>query len=485
MQNVRFVGIDIGTTSVKAAVIDEAGQVVSRFSQTYPTQRNAGGMVEQNPLDWLRLVNQALSEMELDGVVAAGLTSQVSTHVFVGADGAALLPAIVWQDGRAQAAAKKLDAQVTTEDKLKWWGAPMPIDASHACSRMAWVAENEPNIWDQTRLVMLPKDYVAFHLTGVPVTDAVSSIGLVDQALAYVPEVLDLVAGARDRVAPLSGVMEPVGLIKYGPLRGVPLICGTMDAWAGLVGAGGAQDSTSIYLSGTSEILGISSQTIVPTPGAIVFPDYDGIRLHAAPTQSGGDAKMWFAETQAMTLDEMAALVVATPVSTATPMFLPQLQGERAPLWDADLRASFLGVSRATGQGDFARAVYEGVALAARMALETLQVSADVKSDVILCGGGGFKSEPWTQIRADILGAELRVLASGEPGVLGAAMMAGVGAGHFAHITDALGALAIYDRTYTPDPTQRARSDDLYALYAEAIMQTGDLGKRLTQLNAQ
>jgi xylulokinase len=79
----------------------------------------------------------------------------------------------------------------------------------------------------------------------------------------------------------------------------------------------------------------------------------------------------------------------------------------------------------------------------------------------------------------------LRVLASGEPGVLGAAMMAGVGAGHFAHITDALGALAIYDRTYTPDPTQRARSDDLYALYAEAIMQTGDLGKRLTQLNAQ
>lgn len=483
MKKMRFVGIDVGTTSVKSAVIDEAGQVVSRFSQNYPTHRRPGGIVEQDPLDWLRLVNQALAEMDLDGVVAAGLTSQVNTHVFVGADGTALMPAIVWQDGRAQSIASELDASVSIEDKLKWWGAPMPIDASHACSRMAWVAMNEPEIWERTRWVMLPKDFIAFHLTGVPVTDGVSSIGLVDQNLNYVPEVLELVTGAHNRVAPLHGVMQPVGQIKEGPLKDLPLICGTMDAWAGLVGTGGAQDGTSMYLSGTSEIMGIASQTVVPTPGAIVFPDYDGIRLHAAPTQSGGDAKMWFAGSHGLSLDEMTSLVAKTPPSTATPMFLPQLQGERAPLWDADLRAAFLGVGRATGQGDFARAVYEGVALAARMGLKTLQASADVKSDVILCGGGGFLSAPWNQIRSDILVAELRVLASGEPGVLGAAMMAGVGVGHFAHITEAFGALATYDRTYTPDSSQRARSEDLYALYRDAITQSGDLGKRLTRIN--
>jgi xylulokinase len=344
---------------------------------------------------------------------------------------------------------------------------------------------NEPDIWERTRWVMLPKDYVTFHLTGLPVTDAVSSIGLVDQNLNYVPEVLELVAGARDRVAPLNGIMQPVGQIKEGLLKGTPLICGTMDAWAGLVGAGGAQDGTSMYLSGTSEIMGISSQTVVPTSGAIVFPDYDGIRLHAAPTQSGGDAKIWFAECHGLTLDGMTALVARTPASTATPMFLPQLQGERAPLWDADLRAAFLGVSRSTGQGDFARAVYEGVAMAARMGLETLQASAGVKSDVILCGGGGFQSAPWNQTRADILGVELRVLASAEPGVLGAAMMAGVGAGHFAHINEAVGALARYDRAYSPAPNHRARSEDLYALYRDAITQSGALGKRLNQVNAR
>jgi len=485
MQNARFVGIDIGTTSVKAAVVDETGQVVSRFSQSYVTQRRTGGIVEQDPLDWLRLVHQSLAEMDLEGVVAVGLTSQVNTHVFVAEDGEALLPAIVWQDGRAQSIATELNTHVSTEDKLEWWGAPMPIDASHACSRMAWAAMNEPDIWERTRWVMLPKDYVTFHLTGLPVTDAVSSIGLVDQNLNYVPEVLELVAGARDRVAPLNGIMQPVGQIKEGLLKGTPLICGTMDAWAGLVGAGGAQDGTSMYLSGTSEIMGISSQTVVPTSGAIVFPDYDGIRLHAAPTQSGGDAKIWFAECHGLTLDGMTALVARTPASTATPMFLPQLQGERAPLWDADLRAAFLGVSRSTGQGDFARAVYEGVAMAARMGLETLQASAGVKSDVILCGGGGFQSAPWNQTRADILGVELRVLASAEPGVLGAAMMAGVGAGHFAHINEAVGALARYDRAYSPAPNHRARSEDLYALYRDAITQSGALGKRLNQVNAR
>ncbi len=485
MQKARFVGIDVGTTSVKAAVIDETGQVVSRFSQSYGTQRRPGGIVEQEPTDWLRLVSQALNTMDVQGVVAAGLTSQVNTHVFVDTDGRALVPAIVWQDGRAQSVAADLDAQVTEAQKLHWWSAPMPIDASHACSRMAWVAQHAPDVWEQTRWVLLPKDYLALHLTGRPVTDALSSIGLVDTGLAYVPDVLDLVPGARHRVAPLHGVMQSVGPISDGPLAGRPLICGTMDAWAGLVGTGGAQEGTSIYLSGTSEIMGISSQTVVPTPGAIVFPDYDGIRLHAAPTQSGGDAKMWFAHSQGLTLDQMTRLVADTPQSGSTPLFLPQLQGERAPLWDADLRAAFLGVSRATQQGDFARAVYEGVAMAARMGLETLQTSANVSSDVILCGGGGFRSAPWNQIRADILGAELRVLASGEPGVLGAAMMAAVGAGHFPRIADALGALAVYDRTYAPDPGQAARSKDLYAIYREAIAQTGDLGKRLTEANAR
>jgi len=475
-----ILGIDVGTTSIKAGVIDEAGQIVAQFAKGYRTVRQGTSIVEQNPDDWVGLITEAMSAFAAYEVAAIGLTSQVNTHVFVGHDDEALMPAIVWQDGRAAKEAAALDARMSVAQKLAWWGAPMPIDASHACARMSWVATHRPEIWDKTRYVMLPKDYCLFKLTGEATTDPISNIGLVDNALNYIPQVLNLVEGAAERAVPLAPICQIIGHIQLGPFAGTPVVSGTMDAWAGLVGTGGARDRSTVYLSGTSEIMGISSHEVIPTPGAIVFPGAEDIRLHAAPTQSGGDAKVWFAQTQGVSLDEMTALVAVSDRSAATPLFLPQLQGERAPLWDADLRAAFLGISRQTGRADFARAVYEGVAMAARMALETLQASANVMSDSIACGGGGFQSDPWNQIRADILGVELRVLAAKEPGILGAATMAAIGTGQFAGFEDAYAALAVFDRTYTPDSTRSIQYNDLFGLYQEAISLNADLGKRLS-----
>ena len=475
-------GIDVGTTSIKAAVITADGHVVARFAERYGTQRPGPNMVEQDPNDWTLLVTAALDAFADFDIATIGLTSQVNTHVFVDVDGAALMPAILWQDGRASAEAAVLDARVSPDQKQDWWGAPMPIDASNVLSRMAWVAQHRPKVWEATRHVMLPKDYCLFALTGEIATDPLSNIGLVGPDLSYVPGALDLVPGASDRILPLCAPCAVMGTVRHGRHAGTPVVTGTMDAWAGLVGTGGARDKTSVYLSGTSEIMGISSTTIVPTPGAIVFAQCDGIRLHAAPTQAGGDAALWFSQTHGKSLDHMADLVGASSRSAATPLFLPQLEGERAPLWDADLRGAFLGISRASTQADLARAVYEGVAMGARMALEVLNASADVISDTIACGGGGFRSAPWAQIRADVLGVELRVLAAGEPGVLGAATMAAIGTGDFAGFEDAFGAMARFDRTYTPDPAMTARYHDLYALYREAITLNADLGKRISRL---
>lgn len=476
-----ILGLDVGTTSVKAGIVDETGQTVAQFSQTYPTKRSA--YVEQDPDDWLALMDRAMAGFASYDIAAIGLTSQVNTHVFVDKNGAVLMPAIVWQDGRAGAQAKALDERVSLAQKMAWWGAPMPIDASHACARMAWMAQHHPDLWAQTRYVMLPKDYCLFKLTGEAATDPISNIGLVDSDLAYIPQVFDLVPGSAARAVPLVPMCQIMGHVQSGPFAGVPVVCGTMDAWAGLVGTGGAKDRSTVYLSGTSEILGISSQRIVPTPGAIVFPMSDKIRLHAAPTQSGGDAALWFAQTMGISLDQMSAMVAASDRSAATPLFLPQLQGERAPLWDADLRGAFLGVGRQTGQADFARAVYEGVAMAARMAVETLQRSADVISDSITCGGGGFASPAWNQIRADVFGTELRVLAAKDPGVLGAAVMAAIGIGQYRDFNDAFAALAQFNKTYVPNMRHRAIYGDLFGLYQQAIPLNADLGKRLSRIH--
>lgn len=474
-------GIDVGTTSVKAGVIDETGQIVAQFARSYPTARRGVNVVEQNPDDWVQLISDAISAFSEHDITAIGLTSQVNTHVFIDINGAALMPAILWQDGRASAEAAALDAQVSLAQKQRWWGAPMPIDASHACSRMSWVANHHPDIWERTHRVMLPKDYCLLHLTGEATTDPISNIGLVDKNLNYIPQLLDLVAGAAERTVPLAPICQVIGKVKDGPFKGVPVVCGAMDAWAGLVGAGGARDRSTVYLSGTSEILGISSHEVVATPGAIVFPNCENIRLHAAPTQSGGDAKVWFAESNGLSLEEMTNLVASNNRTNATPLFLPQLQGERAPIWDADLRAAFLGVSRQTERHDFARAVYEGVAMAARMALETVQVSANVVGDSIACGGGGFQSHPWNQIRADVMGVELRRLAAKEPGILGAATMAAIGVGHFRGFEEAYGALEAFDKIYEPNARAHAQYNDLYGLYQEAITLNADLGKRLSR----
>lgn len=477
-----ILGIDVGTTSVKAGLLDADGQIVASFAERYGTMRAAGGIVEQDPSDWTRLIDKAIAQFVGDGfgpdVVAVGLCSQVNTHVFVDADCAPLMPAIVWQDTRAGVEAAQLDGRVTPEHKIKWWGAPMPIDASHALSRMAWVQRHRPQIWDATAHVLLPKDYCIAHLTGEVSSDPLSNIGLVDSALRYIPEVFDLVPGASEKMARLVPVTEVVGTTR-GALAGRPVASGTMDAWAGLVGAGGAQAGSTVYLSGTSEILGIPSATIVPTPGAIVFPQCDGIRLHAAPTQSGGDAAAWFAEAAGISLPQMSALIAD---ATTSPLFLPQLEGERAPLWDPDLRAAFLGVSRQTSQADMARAVFEGVAMSARHGLETLQASAATHSDYVSCGGGGFRSAPWAQIRADVLGMELRLLEASEPGVLGAATIAAISAGDYADFAQAHSALACHGTIYTPTDVAHAAYTARFAVYKDAIAQIAGLTARLSQI---
>ncbi|MEE2774770.1 MAG: FGGY family carbohydrate kinase [Pseudomonadota bacterium] len=479
----RLIGIDLGTTAIKAAVLNKFGAVQGRFIENYPTQRHGDVCVEQNPEDWLRIIVKALDTFDARDIAAIGLCSQVNTHVFVGADGNALCPAILWKDRRASDEALVLDAKVSVEQKEAWWGAPMPIDASHALSRMSWVAKNQPEIWNKTRWVMLPKDYCMLRLTGKVSTDPLSNIGLVDKEFNYIPEVLELVPGAAERMAPLIKMTDIAGRIKQGPMKGTPIVSGTMDAWAGLVGTGGAKEKSSIYLSGTSEILGISSREVVPTPGAIVFPEACGLRVHAAPTQNGGDAKLWFARLTGITLDGMSELVMETKRGSATPLFLPQLEGERAPYWNADLRGAFLGVSRQTGLPDFARAVYEGVAFSARQALETLEKSSNANSDTIFCGGGGFRSRIWTQIRANVLNKSLRTLTSGEPGVLGAITLAAIGIGLYSDFEEANIALAKYSNPYFPDSKEADTYSVLFEMYKDAIDLNAELGMRLTKMS--
>ncbi len=290
-----LIGIDVGTTAVKAALFDAGGQVLRRFGERYPTARPRPGHVEQDPAQWNALVQRALAVLgEGVDVVGIGLCSQVNTHVFTDDKGNALLPAFTWQDTRCAEDAAALDARIAFDDKIRWWRAPLPVDASHVLARMAHVARTAPEVWSRTRYVMAPKDYCIFHLTGEVVADPMTNFGILDQELALIAPLLDLVPEAGRRLPRIAGFTASAGHIRKGlPCAGVPVVTGAMDAWSGLLGAGLSEDGQGLYLSGTSEILGILSHARAPTPGVIAFAECEGMVLHAGPTQSGGASLDW------------------------------------------------------------------------------------------------------------------------------------------------------------------------------------------------
>ena len=252
-----ILAIDIGTTSIKAAVFDLRGRRLHAFAAPVLTVRRGGGVAEQDPQHWLDRVQEALSAVRAADLAsrigAVGITSQVNTHVFVDADGRPLAPAILWQDGRTAPEAAALDAGIALEDRLRWWGIPMGIDASHVLARMAWMTRHRPEVWERTETVLLPKDFVIRSLTGARVSDPMSNIGLVGPDLTYVRDLLALQPGATERLPRLDPAASEVGRMTLAPGEpSVPVAAGIMDAWAGFLGVGLRTEGDAAYLSGTS-----------------------------------------------------------------------------------------------------------------------------------------------------------------------------------------------------------------------------------------
>ncbi|NOZ43236.1 MAG: carbohydrate kinase, partial [Alphaproteobacteria bacterium] len=213
-----LVGIDVGTTAVKLGVFDQNGALLFMERTEYPTRYHGTDAVEQLADDWITPVKVGLNKIQdqlpQGDIAALGICSQVNTHVFVDSKGIALMPAFVWKDGRAAKEAAKIDALISATQKERWWGTQMPIDASHVLSRMLWVKNHHPDIWAKTHMVLSPKDYCLFHLTGKFICDPVSSFAMVDMAGNYIPELFDLVPGAQQRSPEIFSFDTVIGKIR-------------------------------------------------------------------------------------------------------------------------------------------------------------------------------------------------------------------------------------------------------------------------------
>lgn len=479
-----FIGIDVGTSSVKAIMGGSGGLRLSAYSASHATTRPGPGAAEQDPADWMRHVEAALARFAAHPrareVAGIGVTSQVNTHVFCDAGLHPLAPALTWQDTRPADAARRLDAAIHPDEKAAALGAAIPIDASHALARMAWMAERHDALWRATAHVMLPKDYVIARLTGQIAADPISAVGLVGADHGYAAAVLALVPRAAEVLPPLSDPLDIAGTVAPGqPFAGVPVAMGTMDAWAAMFGLGVVTEGQAMYLSGTSEVLGLIARHRTATAGIITFPDWRGITLHAGPTQSGGASLDWLGRLLGRDLTALSTLAGQARVVGDSPLFLPHLDGERAPLWDASSRGAFAGMTSSTGPHEIAAAVMEGVAFSARLALEAIEQSGACEVQVLRHGGGGAAADTWCQIRANALGRRLERVSAPEAGAMGALVMAGVASGRLDNLEDAAQSLVVTDRSFTPDPDAQALADERFAIFRELYTQLKPVNRHL------
>lgn len=466
------VGVDLGTTALKAGLFDLRGNALAVAESSYPIVRPQPNWAEQEPSWWTTALSEVLGQLnrQVPGAKAAaiGICSQVNTHVFVDETGRPLRPAIVWQDQRCAAQAEEMNARLAARAPAKT--ERFTFAASSLVSRAQWLHEEEPDLWGATRYILSPKDYVTAALCRLrpPVTDPITPFDLVGEDGRYDDDVLALIDGLSERMPLIDRFDAPIGTVAstISLIEEATVVAGTMDAWGNVYGSGIVDHGDAMEVAGTSEIIGVLSRENHPTPGVVSFLAVDGHHLHAGPTQAGGAALAWFADVHGRSLEDvLAAAAEATPGSGGI-VFCPHLLGERAPLWDSEVRGAFIGLSSDTTFADLSRAVLEGVAYSARHLLEEIDKAAGFEASFLAASGGGSQSDLWCQIKADVLGRTIGRMRVRHSGCLGAALMAASGARLVSSLRDAATGAARVEREFEPQ-TDRGRYDELYRLYRD------------------
>jgi xylulokinase len=499
------VGIDLGTSSCKAGLFEQAGHPHGFGQAAYSIVRGPDGQAEQNADDWWRAVSQAVRQALQEGqvpaenVAAVGLSGQVGTHVLLDRAGHPLRPAISWQDTRARAEVAALHRRIGRERLATILGIDLPPGPAWPLPRLLWLRRHAAHDLAQTWRLLQAKDFVAYRLTGELATDASSWRGLVclpgsDIAVDLLTE-LDLpvdLLSPRKPPSAMMGRVSPAAAEACGLATGTPVVTGWNDLNCGLLGTGVVRPGMGFDIGGTSEHLGVALSAAAPLQRAdnlmlapYLIDDREGAaRVCYGVTSAGGGALEWYANEfvpdllQAYGLPlpagaqaRLEAIAGMAPPGAAGLVFLPYIHGERAPIWDADARGVFFGISGAHRHAHFLRAVLEGVAFSLRQVLQLVETTTRAPVERIYASGGPARLPLWNQIKADVLKRPLVIPQVTGAACLGAAMLAAIGSGWYAGAVEAAAAMVQFAQQVEPETRHAARYDDLFSLYTSLYPQ--------------
>ena len=458
-----LVGLDVGTTGVKALAISADGEVVAKAEEEYPLSTPRPGWSEQDPEDWWRATEAALARLGTEGAVGIGLSGQM--HGLVALDGGerVLRPAILWNDQRTAAECAEIEERVglarlielTANRALTGFTAP----------KLLWVRNNEPDVYARIAHVLLPKDYVRLRLTGeraIDVADASGTLLFDVSARRWSDGVLEALEVPAAWLPP--ALESPAVSAETGD--GVPVAAGAGDQAAGAVGVGVAEAGP------VSVVLGTSGVVFAALPGYAADREARVHTFcHAVPDAwhamgvmlSAAGSLRWFRDAFAAgaSFDALTAEAERWPPGAEGVSFLPYLAGERTPHADPNARGAFVGLSLRHDRGALARAVLEGVAYALRDSLELLR-ALGLTPEVGRVSGGGSRSGLWLRILASVLGIPLERTIVEEGAAYGAALLGGVAGGVFSDVGEAVARCVRVGDAVEPEPAWRATYDEGY-----------------------
>jgi len=464
---VALVGLDVGTTGVKAIAISPAGEILARAEHGYPLSTPRPGWSEQDPEDWWRASEAALAEVSRGLEVAGiGLSGQMHGLVVLDERDEVIRPAILWNDQRTAAECAEIEERVGLRRLIELTGNRALT--GFTAPKLLWLRRNEPDAFERIRHVLLPKDYVRLRLTGERAMDVADASGtlLLDVAgRAWSDTVLDALELPREWLPALLESPEPSGRVPDG----VTVAAGAGDQPAAALGVG-------IDAPGRlSVVLGTSGVVLAPLPAYRADAE---ARVHAfchavpggwqamGVMLSAAGSLQWFHDALAprTPFDELVDEAAGWQPGAEGLVFLPYLAGERTPHADPDARGAFVGLELRHDRGALVRAVLEGVAFGLRDSLELLR-DLGVAADVGRASGGGARSAQWLRIVASVLGIPLELTAAEEGSAFGAALLGGVAGGVFADVQEAVSRCVSVRETVDPDAEWAQVYEDLYPRY--------------------
>lgn len=489
------IGIDLGTSAVKALLVDREGTVAAEASRSYPLYHQHSGWSEQKPDDWVEATLEALQELassqgispeEIEGISFSG---QMHGLVLLNGAGNPVRNAILWNDTRTTEQCREIER--TLGDKLLSV-TRNPALEGFTLPKILWVRQYEPSVFEQAELFMLPKDYVRYRLTGelhMDYSDAAGTLMLDVAGKEWSNDVLSAFELPASFCPPLVeshglvGTLLPEAVQRTGLSASTKVFAGGADNACGAIGSGILSEGLTLSSIGTSGvILSYEEDKSKDFAGKVHFFNHgkEDAFYAMGVTLAAGYSLSWFKKTFAPseTFDELLSGIDEVKPGSNGLLFTPYLVGERTPHADSFIRASFIGADGAHERKHFARAVMEGITFSLNESVAMFR-EAGKTVDTIVSIGGGAQNPVWLQMQADIFDAKVVSLQNEQGPGLGAAMLAAYGCGWFESLEDCAAKFVSYGEAYEPQAAAVETYKGLFEIYRKVYEQTRDLNKAL------